>query len=44
MEQFRLTLLEPPRGKTAATADFEFNGDDVFIQDLDITDRDIRNR
>lgn len=44
MDQFRLTLLEPPRGKTAATADWQFDGDDVFIQDLDITDRDIRNR
>ena len=44
MEEFRLTLLEPPRDKTAATADFEFDGDDVYIQDLDITDRDIRNR
>lgn len=44
-DQFRLTLLEPPRDKTAMNADWHFDWeDDIYIQDLDVTDRDIRNR
>jgi parallel beta-helix repeat protein len=44
-ESFRLTLLEPPRNKSAATADWLIDWDEnLYIQDLDITDRDIRNR
>lgn len=42
---FKLTLMEPPRNKTALTADWHFDwNDDIYVQDLDITDRDIRNR
>lgn len=44
-KEFRLTLMEPPRDKTAVNADWHFDWeDDIYVQDLDITDRDIRNR
>ena len=44
-KELRLTLLEPPKDKTAMTADWHFDWeDDIYIQDLDVTDRDIRNR
>ena len=43
-KEFRLTLLEPPRDKNANNADWHFDWkDDIYIQDLDVTDRDIRN-
>jgi len=41
-EQFRLTLIEPDREK--ATADYDLaNTDDIYAEELDITDRDVRN-
>lgn len=44
-KSFKLTLLEPPRNKDINTADWHFDWeDDIYVQDLDITDRDIRNR
>src|SRR5690606_30648456 len=37
-------LMEPPREKDAATADFYLSwDDDIYTQDLEITDRDVRN-
>jgi len=40
--QFRLTFMEPPRSKS--TADYTINyTDDIYVEDLDISDRDIRN-
>lgn len=42
--QFELTLMEPPRTKDAATADWAFTADDdLYANALDVTDRDIRN-
>src|SRR5690606_26920464 len=42
--RMQLILMEPPRNKDASTADFHFSWeDDIYTQDLEITDRDIRN-
>src|SRR5690606_40774144 len=42
--RMQLILMEPPRNKDAAAADFHFSWeDDIYTQDLEITDRDIRN-
>src|SRR5690606_5255048 len=42
--RMQLILMEPPRNKDATTADFYFSWeDDIYTQDLEITDRDIRN-
>ncbi|MDI6872106.1 MAG: hypothetical protein QME79_12335 [Bacillota bacterium] len=42
--QFRLTLMEPPRTKSAATVDFVLDyTDDFYAEELDITDADVRN-
>lgn len=39
---FKLTLMAPPR--TKSTADWTFTAeDDIYVQDLDINDADIRN-
>lgn len=40
---FRLTLLIPPRSKDAACADWAFDGRQIIVQHLDISDRDVRN-
>jgi parallel beta-helix repeat protein len=41
---YRLTLLEPPREKTGASADFVLTAhDDIYNQALDVTDRNVRN-
>lgn len=41
---FRLTLMEPPRGKNALTADFRLtHTDDIYLQELDSTDDHVRN-
>jgi hypothetical protein len=41
-QEFRLTLLEPPRNKT--TVDYIFNYmDDIYVEELEISDKDIRN-
>lgn len=39
---FKLTLLEPPREKTTPDHQLDHN-DDIYVQDLDVSDRDIRN-
>ena len=42
--RMQLILMEPPRNKDASTADFYLSWeDDIYTQDLEITDRDIRN-
>jgi parallel beta-helix repeat protein len=42
--EFRLTLLAPPRGKDAGSADWTLTAeDDIYTQPLDISDADIRN-
>lgn len=42
---WELTLLEPPRDKDSSTADYEIDwNEDIIIQDLDISDQDVRNR
>lgn len=42
--QYRLTLLEVPRDKDASTADFALTWtDDIYVEQLDISDKDIRN-
>jgi hypothetical protein len=44
IDEFRLTLMEPPRDKDASTADFTLDyEDDIYIEDLEISDKDIRN-
>lgn len=42
---WELTLLEPPRDKDSSTADHEIDwNEDIIIQDLDISDQDVRNK
>jgi hypothetical protein len=42
--EYVLTYMEPPRAKSATTADFALDYmDDFYVQDLDITDTDVRN-
>ncbi|MBW2084429.1 MAG: hypothetical protein JRI54_00135 [Deltaproteobacteria bacterium] len=42
--QYKLTLMEPPRSMVAVGADFVLDyEDDFYVQDLDISDRDVRN-
>jgi hypothetical protein len=41
---FRLMHLEPPRSRNGGDPDYEFDASyDIYKQDLEITDRDVRN-
>ena len=41
--QWRLSLIEPPRAKGPSTYEWSLTDDDVQVQELDITDRNVRN-
>jgi hypothetical protein len=42
---WELTLLEPPRDKDSSFADYTIDWtEDIIIQDLDISDQDVRNK
>lgn len=44
VNDFRLTLMAPPREKDSTQYDFLLDWtDDIYVQELDITDRDVRN-
>lgn len=43
INDFRMTLMPVPWYKTAAQYDYMFDLDDIRVQELDITDRDVRN-